>query len=100
MGGFSSLAAFLTQLPWPAPERRPWEWHYAGSGRWGLLVIMLALILFWGIVIAGIAIVVRVILSLGRDKTSAEALTILKQRYARGEIDRVEYERMKRDLKG
>ena len=60
--------------------------------------MILAMILFWGIVIGGIALIVRLMLSIGRDKKTAEALSILKQRYARGEIDRNEYERMKKDI--
>jgi putative membrane protein len=34
----------------------------------------------------------------GRDSTSDAALDILKQRYARGEINSEEFQRMKRDL--
>ena len=60
--------------------------------------MMIAMILFWGIVIGGVALVVRLILTLGRDKKTAEALAILKQRYARGEIDRGEYERMRKEI--
>lgn len=83
---------------WPGPERRPWEWHFAWSGKWGLLVLLIAMILFWGILIGGVTLVVRLILSLGRDRKSADALAILKQRYARGEIDREEYERMRKEI--
>jgi putative membrane protein len=56
------------------------------------------MILFWGILIGGVTLVVRLILSLGRDRKSTDALAILKQRYARGEIDREEYERMRKEL--
>jgi putative membrane protein len=93
------LFLILAQLPWPQPERRPWEWHFAYSGgKGGIVVMMIAMILFWGIVIGGVALVVKLILSLGRDKKTTEALAILKQRYARGEIDRGEYERMRKEI--
>lgn len=91
--------AYLWAQWWPGPERRPWEWHFAWSGgKWGLLLLLIAMILFWGIMIGGVTLVVRLILSLGRDRKSADALAILKQRYARGEIDRDEYERMRKEL--
>lgn len=93
------LADPLVQLPWPQPERRPWEWHFAYSGgRGGVVVLLIAMILFWGVLIGVAALVVRALLSLGRDKKNAEALAILKQRYARGEIDRSEYERMRKEI--
>ncbi len=87
------------QWPWPGPARRMWEWHFAGSGgRWGLLLLLIGMILFWGVLIGGVTLVVRLILSLGRDRKNADALAILKQRYARGEITRDEYERMRKDI--
>ena len=63
-----------------------------------MLLLLAAMILFWGILIGGVTLVVRLILSLGRDRKGADALAILKQRYARGEIDRDEYERMRKEL--
>ncbi|HKA31947.1 MAG TPA: SHOCT domain-containing protein [Candidatus Binatia bacterium] len=91
--------AYLWAQWWPGPERRPWEWHFAwAGGKWGLLLLLAAMILFWGILIGGVTLVVRLILSLGRDRKGADALAILKQRYARGEIDRDEYERMRKEL--
>ena len=90
--------AYLWAQWWPGPERRPWEWHFAWSGKWGFLLLLVALILFWGILIGGVTLVVRLILSLGRDRKTADALAILKQRYARGEIDREEYERMRKEI--
>jgi putative membrane protein len=96
---FLVLAEFFAQMPWPQPERRPWEWHFAyAGGRGGIAVMMIAMILFWGVLIGGVALVVKLILSLGRDKKTAEALAILKQRYARGDIDRGEYERMRKEI--
>jgi putative membrane protein len=96
---FLTLAERVAQLPWPQPERRPWEWHFAYSGgKGGMVAMIVAMILFWGVLIGGVALVVKLILSLGRDKKSAAALAILKQRYARGEIDRGEYERMRKEI--
>ena len=60
----------------------------------------ISMLLFWVLVILGIVVLVR---WMGRG-TSPElppgktALDILKERYARGEIEREEFEQKKRDL--
>ncbi|TMA08101.1 MAG: SHOCT domain-containing protein [Deltaproteobacteria bacterium] len=81
-----SAGAFLIQGPWPSPGREPWGWHYYWHGGG------------WGLLIGGIALVVRFVLSAGRGKKPSEALEILKQRYARGEIEKAEFEEKKKDL--
>lgn len=60
---------------------------------------MAGVVLFWALVIVGIVLLVRWMLdrSGGRGET---ALQILDKRYARGEINREEYDRMKRELGG
>ncbi len=76
-------------------------WGYGPSG-WGWLMMVLGS-LFW---IALLALIVVVIMRLwpgaGTFRSSAphedEALSILRQRYARGEIDLEEFERKRRDL--
>ena len=83
-----------------------------GRGRWimpnhmligggGMGVIM---ILFWVAVIAAVIMVVSGVIS-GRhasdipdNRRLPDALEILKQRYANGEIDQAQYQAMKRDL--
>jgi putative membrane protein len=52
----------------------------------------LFMILFWVLVIAGVAALIK---WLGSSSTPLE---ILKARYARGEIGKEEYERMRREL--
>ena len=61
-------------------------------------MMVLAMIFFWGLVIGAVVLVVRFFLSVGREKKSSEALEILKQRYARGEIEKAEFEEKKKDL--
>lgn len=64
----------------------------------------LGMILFWVVVIAGI---IWLVMALGgsnlklpkQSENGQSAREILDQRYARGEIDREEYETMKQDLK-
>ena len=75
--------------------------HMTTIGRGGIGIVM---ILFWVAVIAAIAMVVSGIVS-GRRSTGgpdngkpSDALEILKTRYARGEIDKTQYQSMKREL--
>ena len=75
-----------------------WMDGYHGMG-WGGGLFML---IFWGLAILGVVFLIRFVLDRrrpGEAKGPEEtALEILKRRYARGEIIREEYERMRRDL--
>ncbi len=76
----------------------PWMMWGQGMG-WFFPIIMLS---FWIAVITGIIFLVRwVILSANKNhgyKSQESALDILKKRYARGEINKEEFEDRKKDL--
>jgi len=71
-----------------------------GWGGWGILG-GLHLILWWVLLILGIVVLFKLLiggsLRSGRE-TADRVLEILKERYARGEIGKEEYEQKKRDL--
>lgn len=77
-------------------------WGYDGYGFGGGMGI--GMLLFWGLIIFAVVMLAR---GFGggagasqprlRDKTP---LDILGERYARGEIDRAEFEQKRSDLKG
>lgn len=71
-----------------------------GLGWGGLMGI--GMLVFWGLVIWGIVLVVRGAISVtgGTSHQEGSALEILKQRYARGEINKEEFEQKKKDLGG
>jgi putative membrane protein len=60
-------------------------------------VMMLMMLVFWSLVIAGVVLLGRWLLAQGRERPD-RALEILRERYARGEMNREEFEARKRDL--
>ena len=60
--------------------------------------MFLTMLLFWGLLIAGAVLGIRWLLGQGRESQSDSALEILRQRYARGEISKDEFDAKKRDL--
>lgn len=73
-------------------------------GEWGEMSPFMGgvMLLFWGVVIYAMVTIVRNMRrtnsETGRGKRDETPLDILKKRYAAGEIDREEYERIKKDL--
>ena len=67
---------------------------------WGAggLVMMLMMLVFWGLVIAGLVVGLRWLLGQGRAGSRDDSLEILRQRYARGEIDKQEFDARRHDL--
>jgi putative membrane protein len=97
------LLASLFALSGPAWAQSP-SWELWGAhpmwGMWGLwgIGMMLFMLVFWALVIAGVIMAVRSVMRQGRASRSDPALDILRERYARGEIDREEFLARKRDL--
>ena len=98
------LAAAMIALAVPlraTAQERPWEWGmHPMSWMWGAwgLGMMVMMLVFWGLVIAGLVVGIRWLVSHGGGSGPARALEILRERYARGEITREQFETMKRDL--
>lgn len=66
---------------------------------WAILML-----LFWVLIIGGVALLVVWLFRQGQPAPShpggSQALNILQERYARGEITREQYEQMRRDIEG
>ncbi len=96
MNVISIIGEILAQGPQGYPG--PWEWHYdMMGGGWGIFMFLFML-LFWALIIVGIVLLVRFIFPTSGSKASDDALEILKRRYARGEIQKAEFEEKKKDL--
>lgn len=77
-----------------------WEMHpmWGMWGSWGL-VMMLFMLVVWGLVITALVLGIRWLVQQGHGSRSSDAaLDILRQRYAKGEIDKEEFLARKRDL--
>ena len=75
-------------------------------GGWGTGITMglgvVMMLAFWGVIIVGIALLVRALTRPESTSFAAEQdpFTILQRRYAGGEIDEPTYQRMRRELLG
>jgi len=67
------------------------EWHGSGGGMMGIFWILIIVVLIWFLAFAN---------RRGSGMTGQEksALEILKERYAKGEIDRDEFKQKRDDL--
>ena len=99
-----ALTAALVPSPAMAQER-PWEWGWGmhpGWWMWGAggLVMMFMMLVFWGLVVTGIVLGIRWLARQGREERPDRALDILRERYARGEINKEEFDARRWDLGG
>jgi putative membrane protein len=100
----------LALASWPAlaqtPVQQPGNWHYGWGWGWGwghMIFGSLMMVLFWGGIIVAIVLAVRWIGSGSSHGATPpvprnKALDILQERFARGEIDKEEFEERKRLL--
>jgi putative membrane protein len=85
-------------------EEIPMMYWGNGMGGWGMLLMTVSNLLFWGLVIAGIVALVRYT---GQRARPGEPIDhrpipqqVLAERFARGEIDEDEYTRRMQVLGG
>lgn len=94
VGRWSASAGSLAQgRPWD------WGWHpmWGFWSPWGIAMMVMMLVV-WGAALVGLVLGIRWLVRQGQGPRSDPAIEILRQRYARGEVDRNEFEAKKRDL--
>ena len=112
--GAGPLAGLFLLLG-PGTDGRPWQWQWQGdvqplwwilgAGGLGILLLILAL---WAIVslapvilaLVGAAFGIRWLAGATRRSRPDRAVQILRERYARGAIDKDEFDAKLRDLGG
>ena len=103
MGNGVRALGVLASTGSPVIQDRIYEWSWTMHPMWwmwgaGGLVMMLMMLVFWGLVIWGVVVGIRWLVRQGRDERTDRALEILRERYARGEIGKEEFEARRRDL--
>jgi putative membrane protein len=73
-----------------------WHWANPGWGMMGLGFIMM--ILVWAIIIGLVIWGVRHFSRRGYHSTSDSAMDIARERYAKGEINKEQFEQLRKDL--
>jgi putative membrane protein len=75
-------------------------WWHLGSLGWGMMALgIICMLVFWGAIIALIIWGVRRLSRHEINKMNTAApLDIVKERYAKGEITKEQFEQMKKDL--
>ena len=83
----------------------PWGGHWGpgmmGGGFGGIVFVFM--FIFWVLVIIGLVLLIRLLFQKTSTKTrimagSSNALEIIKERYARGEIEKDEFDEKKKSL--
>jgi putative membrane protein len=94
-----AAAVGLPAVAWAQEGPSEWGWHpmWGMWGAWGI-GMLLVMLTFWVLVIVGLVALVRWLVTQGRESRTDTALEILRQRYARGEINKDEFDAKKRDL--
>ena len=96
--GLASLNnLFLLLLSVQGPYEWGWRMHPMSGWGWGV-GMMAMMLLFWGVVIFAGVTGIRWFVGQTKAPPADSALTILRERFARGEIDKDEFETKKREL--
>jgi protein-S-isoprenylcysteine O-methyltransferase Ste14/uncharacterized membrane protein len=100
LAGWLVLPAIMFVTHSAEAQERVYEWHWGMHPMWGVwgLGMMLMMLVFWAVLITGIVLGIRWLSAQGREPRRDAALATLRERCARGEINREEFEARKQDL--
>ena len=106
MRAASGAVAVATSLAVPSAalaQERPYEWGWGMHPMWGIwgawgLGMALMMVVVWGVVIVAIVLGIRRLVGQGPPRRSDTAFDILRERYARGDMSKEEFDAKRRDL--
>ena len=106
---YASMVPLTVLFPWNYALAQSggcggWNMGSGMMGGWGMGWFgMIFMMIFWVLIIVGLVFLIKWLIQNTSGKKSegeSRALDILKERYARGEIDQSEFAAMKKDLTG
>lgn len=74
------------------------NWLCGGGGFTQGPLGMIVMIIFWVLIVGVVVKLFQLLFPSKTQKHNSGALEILKERYARGEITKIEFEEMKKDI--
>jgi len=97
-GILAAVLSIVAAPAWAQPVTQAPGYCGPMWGNWGWMMMgPLPMIIFLGVLIALIVFAIR---WFSQSTSRASALDVLNERYARGEIDKADYDQKKQDLKG
>jgi len=103
---FLSIPLASTQIHAQTGQYGGWGMGPGMMGGWGTGWFGgILMVVFWVLILVGLIFLIKLLIqSTNRDKSTGSggnrALEILKERFAKGEIDKEEFESKKKDLSG
>ena len=94
---FSLENVVMWVLTAQAPDEWGWRMHPMGGWGWGF-GMMGMMLLFWGVVIFAGVVGIRWLIGQTKQPRGDSAMEILRERFARGEIEKDEFEAKKKEL--
>jgi putative membrane protein len=92
----SELWDFAVSFP---TAQAPYDWGWRMHPMWGWGVgMMFVMCIFWAFVIVALIVGIRWFMGQGPRTRADSALEILRQRYARGEIEKDEFDAKRKTL--
>jgi len=101
----TNLTMLLTGEVWQSGQwfltAQPYEWgwrmHPIWFGGWGF-ALMLGMMLFWALMIGACIVGLRWLFTHSKSSAQDHSMIILRERFARGEIEKDEFEARKQQL--
>jgi putative membrane protein len=98
---FSTLFSLENFFMWFLTAQAPYEWGWRMHPMWGWgwgIGMMGMMLLFWGVAIFAGVTGIRWFINQTKRPRADSAMEILRERFARGEIEKDEFEAKKKEL--